>query len=146
MRRTMKAGLLASAVAAGAAAAALGQTAPSIPDFAGVWTHPYWPGFDPPLSGTSGIVNRSRMPSGAGNSNQLVGDYTNPILKPAAAEIVKKLGEISVRGVTYPTPANQCWPQPVPYILWTIGIQLLQQPGQVTISIAIPIMKSVTCA
>jgi hypothetical protein len=107
--------------------------AASIPDFSGVWTHPYWPGFDPPLSGSGPVVNRSRMPNGVGNSNQLVGDYTNPILKPLAAEVVKKHGEISLRGVTYPTPANQCWPQPVPYIFWTIGVQLLQQPDKVTI-------------
>jgi hypothetical protein len=120
-------------IVAAAPVPAWGQSVSSIPDFAGVWTHPYWPGFDPPQSGTGGIVNKSRLPNGVGNSNQLVGDYTNPILKPAAADVVKKLGEISVRGVTYPTPANQCWPQPVPYILWTIGIQLLQQPHQVTI-------------
>jgi hypothetical protein len=73
------------------------------------------------------------MPSGIGNSDQLVGDYSNPILKPHAADVVKKHGEISVTGVTYPTPANQCWPQPVPYILWTIGVQMLQQPDKITI-------------
>jgi hypothetical protein len=109
------------------------QGAASHPDFSGVWTHPYWPGFDPPLSGPGPVVNKSRLPSGAGNSNQLVGDYTNPILKPQAAEVVKKHGEISLAGVTYPTPANQCWPQPVPYIFWTIGIQMLQQQDKVTI-------------
>jgi hypothetical protein len=109
------------------------QGAVSNPDFSGVWTHPYWPGFDPPLSGPGPVVNKSRLPSGAGNSNQLVGDYTNPILKPQAAEVVRKHGEISLAGVTYPTPANQCWPQPVPYIFWTIGIQMLQQQDKITI-------------
>jgi hypothetical protein len=130
---------------AAAAMPALGQTAApavgpanthvasSIPDFSGVWTHPFWPGFDPPLSGPGPVVNKSRLPNGAGNSNRLVGDYTNPILKPQAAEVVRKHGEISMAGVTYPTPANQCWPQPVPYIFWTIGVQLLQQPDKVTI-------------
>ena len=34
----------------------------------------------------------------------LVGDYTNPILKPAAAEIVKKRGEISQSGLAFPDP------------------------------------------
>ena len=139
--------LLLAALAAAVATSAWGQTvAPaagpaggvaqgvaSLPDFSGVWTHPYWPGFDPPLSGPGPVVNKSRLPSGAGNSNQLVGDYTNPILKPQAAEVVKKHGEISLAGVTYPTPANQCWPQPVPYIFWTIGIQMLQQRDKVTI-------------
>jgi len=67
-----------------------------------------------------------------GNTSQFVGDYANPILKPNAVEVVKKHGEISLSGVTYPTPANQCWPQPVPYIFWNIGIQMLQQPTKVT--------------
>jgi hypothetical protein len=109
------------------------QGAVSIPDFSGVWTHPFWPGFDPPLTGPGPVVNKSRLPNGVGNSNQLVGDHTNPILKPHAAEVVKKHGEISLTGVTYPTPANQCWPQPVPYIFWTIGIQVLQQADKITI-------------
>jgi hypothetical protein len=121
------------AVALTSATSASGQTAPAIPDFSGVWVHPFWPGFDPPLSGPGPVVNKLRLPSGAGNSNKLVGDYTNPILKPQAAEVVKKHGEISMAGVGYPTPANQCWPQPVPYIFWTIGVQLLQQPDKVTI-------------
>jgi len=130
--------LLAVTLAIGAATIAWGQTqAPPVgaanPDFSGIWTHPFWPGFDPPLSGPGPVVNRSRMPNGVGNSDQLVGEYTNPILKPRAAEIIKQHGEISLTGVTYPTPANQCWPQPVPYILWTIGVQMLQQPDKITI-------------
>jgi hypothetical protein len=134
--------LVSAMLFAAAAAPALGQTAgpangpqsaASIPDFSGVWTHPFWPGFDPPLSGPGPVVNKVRLPSGAGNSNQLVGDDANPILKREAAEAVKRHGEISKAGITYPTPANQCWPQPPPYIFWTIGVQLLQEADQVTI-------------
>src|SRR6202048_1537666 len=138
---------LSMALAAAVATPALGQTAApavgpansaaqgaaSIPDFSGVWAHPSWPSVEPPLSGPGPVVNKSRLRTGESNGNQLVGDYTNPILKPHAAEVVKKHGEISLAGVTYPTPANQCWPQPVPYIFWTIGVQLLQQPDRVTI-------------
>jgi hypothetical protein len=125
-----------------AAVSAFGQTtlsssstkgASSVPDFSGVWRHPSLPGFEPPPSGPGPVTNRSRMLNGASNWNQLVGDYTNPILKPHAAEIVKQHGEISLAGVTYPTPANQCWPQPVPYIFWSFGMQMLQLPGRVTI-------------
>jgi hypothetical protein len=107
--------------------------AAAAPDLSGIWVHPFWPGFDPPLSGPGPVVNRSRLPSGVGNSDQLVGEYTNPILKRQAAEVVRKHGEISKAGVTYPTPANQCWPQPPPYIFWTIGVQFLQEPNRVTI-------------
>jgi hypothetical protein len=127
---------VAATPAAAQTAAPAGSAAPAgvpAPDFSGIWTHPYWPGFDPPLSGPGPVVNRSRRRDGVGDSNQLVGDYTNPILKPQAAEVVKKYGEISLKGIGYPTPANQCWPQPVPYIFWTIGLQMLQQPDKVTI-------------
>src|SRR5260370_36571916 len=103
------------------------RAAPPFPVSPGVCPPPSGPGFAPPLSGPGPITNSSRRPDGAGNSNQLVGDYTNPILKPQAAEVVRKYGQISLAGVTYPTPANQCWPQPVPYIFWTIGVQILQQ-------------------
>jgi hypothetical protein len=58
--------------------------------------------------GPGPVTNRSRR-EGVSDTYQLVGDYTNPILKPAAAEIVKQHGEISLRGIPYPTPSNQCW-------------------------------------
>jgi len=61
------------------------------------------------------------------NANQFVGDYTNPILKPQAAEVIKKHGEISLAGGTYPTPSNQCWPSGVPYIFFQHGMQMLQR-------------------
>jgi hypothetical protein len=63
----------------------------SVPDFSGIWAHP---------SGRASIrrpgpvVNRSRNRNGFGNSNQLVSEYTNPILKPVAAEVIRKYGEI----------------------------------------------------
>jgi hypothetical protein len=68
-----------------------------------------------------------------GNTLQLVGDDTNPILKPNAAEVVKKHGEISLSGVAYPTPSNQCWPGGVPYIFRNFGMQMLQEPNKITI-------------
>jgi hypothetical protein len=60
------------------------------------------------------------------------GDYTNPILKPAAAQVVKH-GEIETSGVPYPTPRNQCWPEGVPFIFANMGMQMLQQPDKITI-------------
>jgi hypothetical protein len=63
---------------------------------------------------------------------QLVGDYANPILKPAAAEVVKKHAEMSLAGVGYPSPRNQCWPEGVPFIFTNSAVQLLQQPDKIT--------------
>jgi hypothetical protein len=87
------------------------QGAASIPDFSGVWSHPYVFGFELPPSGPGPVVNKSRRrqifgPDGrplppanappVSDQLQLVGDYSNPILKPEAAEVVKKHGEISL--------------------------------------------------
>jgi hypothetical protein len=109
------------------------ESASPLPDFSGMWGHPTLPGFEPPVSGPGPVLNKSRMPNGTSNFTQLVGDYTNPILKPEAAEIVKRHGEISLAGIGYPTPSNQCWPGGVPYIFWNFGIQILQRPEKITI-------------
>src|SRR6266446_9790843 len=112
---------------------ALGADAqPDIPDFSGVWVHPFL-GFESPVSGPGPVRNRSRMPSGQSNFNQVAGDYTNPILKPEAADVVKRLGEISLSGRIFPDPDNQCLQNPIPYIFWNFDTRLLQQKDKVTI-------------
>jgi len=79
------------------------------------------------------VRNLGRTPSGQSNFNQLIGDPASPILQPWAAEMVKKLGEISLAGKAFPDPDNQCLLNPVPYIFWNFEIQILQQPDKVTI-------------
>jgi hypothetical protein len=65
----------------------------SIPDFSGIWGHPYLTGgFEQPLSGPGPVRNRARRRDGVSSDYQLIGDYTNPILKPQAAEEVRKRG------------------------------------------------------
>ncbi len=117
----------------GGAGGATAHSAPSIPDFTdAIWAHPML-GFESPLSGPGPVVNKTRTRTGTSASNMLVGDYTNPILKPAAAEIVKKRGEISRSGLAFPDPDAMCMYEPVPYILWNFEIQILQRPDKVTI-------------
>ena len=123
------------------------QGTPSAPDFSGLWSYPYFPGFGLPVSGPGPVVNKVRrrqvldadgrpLPAAtaplASNPFRLVGDYTNPILKTEAAEIVRKQGELEISGGA-PTPSNQCWPFPVPYILGKAGMQMLQRPDTITI-------------
>src|SRR5882672_186312 len=123
------------------------QGTASIPDFSGIWGNPYLYGIEPPLSGPGPVVNKARRrqtidvdgrPLPAANAplvseaRQLVGDYANPVLKPEAAEVVKKHAEMSLAGVGYPSPRNQCWPQGVPFIFTNFAVQLLQQPDKVT--------------
>jgi hypothetical protein len=124
-------------------AAGVTQSA-SIPDFSGIWAHLTWPDFEPPPAGPGPVTNRSRM-DGASNVYELVGDYTNPILTPQAAEVVKRHGEISLTGVPYPTPSNQCWPGGVPFVLFNIGIRCSRSPTRSRSSIP-TIMKSAMCA
>jgi len=132
--------LAAILVAAAATAPAWGQAieqtgsgaqgAASIPNFSGIWAHLTWPDFEPPPAGPGPVTNRSRR-DGVSDVFELVGDYTNPILKPQAAEIVKRHGAISLTRVPYPTPSNQCWPGGVPFVLFNIGMQML--PDKITI-------------
>ena len=127
--------LLLVTLAAAAATPVLGQAAAptaSVPNLSGWWIHPSIPGFEPLASGPTSLTNRSRR-DGVNDILQLVGDYTNPILKPEAAEVVKKRGEISLSGRAFPDPDNQCLQNPVPYIFWNFDIQLLQQADKITI-------------
>jgi len=124
------------------------QAASPIPDFSGPWSHPFLPGFEPPQTGPGPVVNKARVRQVFGddlrrlpatqnvlvsNPALLVGDYTNPILKPEAAEIVRKLGEISLSGRAFPSPFNQCWPLGLPFVFENLGTEIIQQPGKVTI-------------
>src|SRR6266446_8260119 len=116
------------------------RSATSIPDFSGEWVYPFCCGFAPPAIGPGPVLNLSRLPQlfGAnglplaadanvpmvGSFFQFIGDYTNPILKPAVADVVKKHGEIEGSGVPYSTPRNQCWPEGIPFVLANMGMQL----------------------
>ena len=102
------------------------QRTASVPDLSGIWSRPYF-GVEPPLSGPGPVMARP------GNRGRIVGDYTNPILKPHAADIVKKRGEIEVSGAAVPNPRNQCWPEGLPFIFTDTGMQVIQQPNKVII-------------
>jgi hypothetical protein len=119
----------------------------SLPDFSGIWGNPYLYGIEPPASGPGPVVNKARRRQGfdvdgerlpaanaplVSDAQRLVGDYTNPILKPATAEAVKRHADLSLAGVGYPSPRNQCWPEGVPFIFTNHAVQLVQQPDKIT--------------
>jgi hypothetical protein len=125
------------------------HSAASIPDFSRVWNHPAFPWFEPPASGPGPITNLSRWPEqrpggaagsaalpaskvGISNYDQLVGDYKSPILQPWAAAVVKRFGEMSLAGITFPNPSNQCWPFPMPFIYKQAQMLMIQQPDRIT--------------
>src|SRR5262245_60803059 len=103
-----------------------------IPDFSGTWRHGTLPWMVPPASGPGPVTNRSRRPdNGQSNYSELVGDYTNPILQPWAAQVVKAKGELSLKGEVFPSPANQCWPEPPPFLFKHMAIQMLQEKDKI---------------
>lgn len=97
-----------------------------IPDFSGIWARISFPGFEPPLSGPGPVTNRLRGPNSAGSVYGAVGYYNNPILKPQAAEIVKRHREIELSA---PNSRTQCWLGGVPFVFTNVGMQMLQQPA-----------------
>jgi hypothetical protein len=100
----------------------------SVPDFSGTWRHGALPWLIPPASGPGPVTNKSRRAdNGESDYSLLVGDYTNPILQPWAADVVKQKGERSLAGEVFPSPANQCWPEPPPFLFKHMAIQILQQ-------------------
>jgi hypothetical protein len=124
-------------------------SAAAIPDLSGLWAHPFYPGFELPLSGPGPVMNRSRRtqlfdadgrprmpgtkPVLVDHPTQQVGDYTNPILKSAAADIVKRHGDLELSGKGHPTPWIECWPSGVPFIFENVAMQVLQRPDKITI-------------
>jgi hypothetical protein len=130
MNRRWRRVLLALALPAALVLPAIAQTpssAANMPDFSGMWVHPYFPGIEPPPSGPGPVFNRLHRSDRGGDNTRFVGDYSNPILKPGAAAIVKSHGDISLSGMTYPTPSNRCWPSGVPYIFFQPGMQMVQR-------------------
>jgi hypothetical protein len=123
------------------------QPTASIPDFSGIWAHPSGPAFEPPASGPGPVVFAIKRGS------PFVGDYTNPILKPQAAEVVKKHGEIELSGLAHPLPSTHCWPSGVPYIFfssWHADLTAARQDSYSSetrsLSFTSGIMNSATCA
>ena len=136
---------------------ASGTTKAAIPNFNRVWIHPAFPWLEPPASGPGPVTNRSRWPqrpgddsgtvavpplppgvSGVSDYDQLVGDYTNPILQPWAAQMVKTFGNMSLAGIVYGNPSNQCWPMPMLFIYKQFMVQLVQKPDKFSIIYVAP--------
>jgi hypothetical protein len=103
------------------------------PDFQGIWSRVSFPGFGRPLTGPGPVITTNRNPDGTPNPYGYVGDYTNPILKPQTAEVVKKHGEIEAGGIHAVNPRTECWPTGVPLILENTSMQMIEQPDKITI-------------
>jgi hypothetical protein len=65
-------------------------------------------GYEPLPSGPQPVTNLKRRLDGTSDGAQLVGDYNNPILKPAAGAVVKQKGELAIAGKGFPNLSDQC--------------------------------------
>ena len=129
--RRLIAGLISASICVWPAIGA--QRTSPIPDFSGLWGRDSL-NLESPLSGAGPVVNRMHTAAGVMDMNKLVGDYTNPILKPEAAAILKKRGELSLLGMSVPNAHEQCRPEPPPFIFAVqFAMEMLQQKDEVTI-------------
>jgi hypothetical protein len=109
------------------------QSANATPDFSGFWARTSL-GFESPATGHGPLANLNRRANGASNLSLLAGDDKDPILKPQAAEMVRRLAEWGRRNEAFPQPSNQCLPYPPPYIASNNQeIQLIQLKDRVLI-------------
>lgn len=119
-------GFVAALLCACANAAPLLAAESAIPDFSGYWgKNSVDPG--PPPSGIGPVTNTTRT------FYMRIGDDKSPILKPNAAEAVRKAGAISKTGENFPTPSNQCWPMAPPNIWRSMGLEIVQEKNVATI-------------
>jgi len=129
------------------AGAAASQSAASVPDMSRLWGNTLGPGFPPPASGPGPVLNKMRQkqavdiygrdinPANAplvAQGGRRVGDYTAPILQPWAAQVVKEHGQKELNDGPAVNPINQCRPSGVPFIFYNLGMEMLQQPNNIT--------------
>jgi hypothetical protein len=92
-------------------------------------------GYEPLPSGPQPVTNLKRRRDGTSDGAQLVGDYNNPILKPAAGAVVKQKGELAIAGKGFPNLSDQCRLYAPPFTFaMQLSFQMLQKSdGDITI-------------
>jgi hypothetical protein len=111
------------------------------PDLSGQWGRDML-FFEPPHSGPRPVVRAERNEDGTiavqdpccTTAPRWLGDHTSLILKPEAAEAVKKFGDLAFAGTVTPDLHNTCWPEPPPYAMGLhFGLQILQFGDEVSL-------------
>ena len=124
--------IISTAMFVGPAVAAQNSTA--IPDLSGHWGRTNF-NLEQPPTGPKFTVNTLKKPDGTiDDDTGRIGDYTNPLLTPQAAQILKQHGDFSRTGQAIPDTHNQCRPEPPPFTL-TIQVEvlLLQRKDEVVL-------------
>jgi hypothetical protein len=103
---------------------------PEIPDLSGLWGRSSIP-YERPSTGP-GPLQRLPFPPGARGRNTQVGDYTNPILTPRTAQVVREFGE-RAKTVGVSDAETECWPESPPYIYRVQETEILQKANEILI-------------
>lgn len=108
------------------------ETTGAVPDFSGPWAL-RGNAFDftapAPGVGPGPLVNTS------GDRLVPVGNYDSPLLKPWAAAVVKKHGDMLLAGKLAPDAHTACYPMGLPYVLQVRdNVWLMQTPEWITIA------------
>jgi len=115
------------------------ETLADLPDLSGSWGRSML-FFEPPASGPGPILNLVRKPDGsvvpADPCCTIVrewrGDSTSPILKPEAAEAVRKFAERSLSGGVTSDLHSNCFAEPPPYAMSVqFAVNILQQKNEI---------------
>ena len=133
---------IASAIPVAATAADSKAPAATL-DLSGTWQMAHARRFRLPASGPGPIQDHPDHPfhdrgvDAQGrevNPTPLVGDWRNPILKPWAADAIRKTGEEDLGGHVPETGESSCWPAGVPDILNFGGpVYFLEREGVLTV-------------
>jgi hypothetical protein len=105
------------------------RTAP-IPKLAGAWARAAF-ALEQPASGPGPLHSLERSADANAGPDPAAVSYMNLMLKPEAAELVKRRFEATRAGTPLPTPSGSCWPMVAPYIYRVQGMQLLQAKDEV---------------
>ena len=96
-----------------------------VPELTGAWARTTF-ALEQPASGAGPLRDSQRRRNEAPS-------YTNPILKPEAAKLVKQRYDSVQAGKPYATPSSSCWPMVAPLIYRVQEMQLLQTKDHVTL-------------
>src|ERR1700704_2002266 len=103
-----------------------------VPDLAGNWARATF-AIEPPAPGSGPLRNLARRGDEKADADPAAVSYMNRMLKPEAAELVRKRFEATRAGKPPPTPSSSCWPMVAPYIYRVQEMQLLQSKDEVLI-------------
>jgi len=125
----VQAGLLFAAPMAASPVAGAESTV-NVPNLAGAWARAAF-ALEQPASGQGPLHSLERSADANAGPDPAAVSYMNLMLKPDAAEVVKKRFEATRAGTPLPTPSGSCWPMVAPYIFRVQGMQLLQAKDEV---------------